>query len=138
MKVVVGYPPNIDLIEKTFPDVRSFPAVACYGDTIYDFQGVGVPDHLEFHEARHSKRQAEVGVDEWWRRFLTDVDFRIEEEVDAYGAQVAFIRKHRSRDKGAHALMTYSKALAGPIYGNCISNDEARSRILASSKKFNL
>lgn len=132
MKVVVGYPPNIERIELTFPDIRKMPVVFCYGNTIYNPDDKRpVPKHLEVHEAVHMEQQGlyDGGPEAWWREYLDNPLFRIEQEIPAYAAQVAYIHEQHGGRKTEQALQTYSRALAGPIYGNAISYFSAKQRI---------
>lgn len=132
MKIVIGFPPNIETIERTFPDIRKQPVVFCYGDTIYNpRENVSVPRHLQVHEEVHSRQQEahEDGVDGWWSEYLRDPLFRIEQEVPAYAAQVAFIHQQSRGSKTEQALQMYSRALSGPIYGHAISYFSAKQRI---------
>lgn len=132
MKIVIGYPPNIETIERTFPDIRNMPVVFCYGDTIYNpRESVAVPVHLQKHEEVHSWQQEEHegGIDGWWNDYLRDPLFRIEQEIPAYARQVAYIHQQSGGRKTEQALQMYSRALSGPIYGNAISYFSAKQRI---------
>ena len=132
MKIVVGYPPNIDAIEQTFPDIRKMPVVFCYGDTIYNpDDSRPVPMHLQIHEEVHSRQQDayEGGPEAWWREYLADSLFRIEQEIPAYAAQIAYIHQQSRGSKTEQALQMYSRALSGPIYGHAISYFSAKQRI---------
>lgn len=131
MKIAVGYPPNIDAIEVVFPDIRKMPVVFCYGDTIYNPDDKRpIPKHLEVHESIHMQQQElfDGGPDAWWKEYLKDPIFRIEQEIPAYAAQVAYIAQTRP-SKTEEALQMYSRALSGPIYGNAISYFSAKQRI---------
>lgn len=64
--------------------------VITYGDTVYSKYDLS-PD-LIIHEGIHVKQQREIGVEEWWNRYLEDKDFRLSQEVEAYGAQIKFIK----------------------------------------------
>lgn len=135
MKIVIGYPPNIDRIEQTFPDIRKMPVVYCYGDTIYNPDGkVPVPKHLQVHEEVHMQQQElyDGGPEAWWIEYLEDPLFRVEQEVPAYAAQVAYIHGAHNGTKTQQALDMYAKALSGPIYGHAISFYSAKKRIKAA------
>lgn len=132
MKIAIGFPPNIDRIEQTFPEVRKWPVVYCYGDTIFNPDAkVPVPKHLQVHEEVHSRQQEEYdgGPEAWWIEYLKNPLFRIEQEVPAYAAQVAYIHQDTGGRKTEQALQTYARALSGPIYGRAISYFSAKQRI---------
>lgn len=132
MKIVVGFPPNIDAIEQTFPDIRKMPVVFCYGDTIYNPDATkSVPLHLQAHEEVHMQQQElyDGGPEAWWREYLDNPQFRIEQEIPAYARQVAYIHESTGGRKTELALQTYSRALSGPIYGHAISYFSAKQRI---------
>lgn len=127
MNVVVGWPPNRAAIERAIGAAPEH-AVYAWGDTIYSPSGDDLADHLVEHERTHSRQQAEIGGPEtWWQRYLTDRDFRLDQEVEAYRAQLAFVQSaHRKR-----LLLKLAGDLSGPLYGRLISFGEA-VRLLAA------
>lgn len=70
------------------------------------------------------------GKDAWWRRYLSDPEFRVEQEAQAYGMQYAFIcSKQTNRDMRARALHTLAGSFSGPLYQCPISNADAKKMI---------
>lgn len=81
-----------------------------------------LPEHLQVHERRHLMRQQKIGVDEWVEKYLTDIQFRLNEEVIAYKEQLESVKnrdaRHRLRIKCANDL-------ASPLYGNIVTLQKA-------------
>lgn len=146
MEISNNHPPLYEAILLAFPAVEEQKtSIFCHGDTIYNpFQREITPD-LEVHEAVHMEQQGNDPAG-WWQLYLTDQDFRLEQEIAAYGAQFAFAKKSiEAADEKAHkegkmlivgktklldyALDEMAGALSGPTYGNTISFAEARSKI---------
>lgn len=129
MKIIEGYPPNIDVIKLKFPSLDDHKPIFSYGDSIFNpFKVVLTPD-LEFHEKIHSERQGEF-PEIWWNRYLTDDQFRLEEELLAYSEQFKFFKERVVNPKLTDWLLDkISMALSGELYGNLISYGEARSKI---------
>lgn len=133
MKVVTGTPPNYKEILKVFPQLEKDKRVVfCYGDTIYAPGGArGITPDLEAHEAVHMRQQVYgwlgTGPKRWWKKYLKDPKFRLEQELEAYRAQYQFYKEVVSddRNKVNALLLKIAGHLSGPIYGNLISTSEA-------------
>lgn len=81
-----------------------------------------LPEHLQVHERRHLIRQQKIGVDEWVERYLTDTQFRLNEEVIAYKEQLESVKNRSAR----HRLrIQCANDLASPLYGNIVTLQEA-------------
>ncbi len=115
------YPQNeFPLLEK-YKEVFdvSDRTIFAYDHKIY-FNGE-LPDHLIIHEQTHHKQQDEVGLDLWVEKYLTDVEFRLEQEVEAYRNQLQSVNRNFRRK----LLKIVAKDLASPLYGNIVSFKEA-------------
>lgn len=124
MKILNEYPPNIEAIRKVFTFTRR--VIFCYGDYIYNPSGVFVDRAMIVHEKVHSDRQKEIGVRDWWNKYLADPEFRIQEEVLAYGAQYKTFSKYASnKEVSIEYAKKLATALSGDTYGNCISFKDA-------------
>lgn len=142
VKVLMKEPPCYDSVCLAFN--TKINAYFTYGDTIYC---VGVPypapDIIE-HEQAHMAQQLamcgenteptpenyEKGARLWWGRFLREVDFRIDQEARAYGAQYAMICKRiPHRQMRFEVLQQLSRTLSGPLYNNSINLIGAMQRI---------
>lgn len=129
MKTLEQYPPNYQIILNAFPDLEKHKPIFAYGDTIYNPFKVKVTPDLERHESTHSKQQGNF-PDEWWAMYLSNLDFRLDQEIEAYGEQLIFLESIITdykllewfRDKIASAL-------SGELYGNMLNYGEAVSKL---------
>lgn len=129
MKLKKELPPNYEEIIKTLnPNEHT---VFTYGDTLYaphitdDKQ---IEDHLWIHEETHEQQQKNPV--EWWNRYLADPDFRLEQELEAYGKQYAFVCKKNLNAKIKKLFLEHIAAdLCSPIYGGLLTQGEAESKI---------
>lgn len=128
MKIVVGNPPNIEEIKRVF-DLEGMKPVFAYGDILYcPHGGTGVDDALMEHEKTHARYQDDIGIEEWWDRYLKDKQFRFDQELEAYQVQYRYYCKHVTKDRNRQArfLQFISEALASKMYGNIVTVAEAR------------
>lgn len=129
MKISTEYPPNYAEIKKVFPLCKEYKATFCYGDTIYSPFNKEVPADIQAHEEVHSKQQGEL-PDVWWYKYLNDTEFRLRQEIEAYGTQLAFALKlnipWKLRDWIKEKL---AQSLSGELYGNMLTYREAESKI---------
>ena len=120
-------------------------AIFCYGDTIYNPSGRDITTDVEFHESIHTRQQG-TDPDAWWSAYLTDPDFRLSQEIEAYGEQYQYGKKRiealddllrkegKKMEVGKTKLLRWSlesmaTALAGQSYGNLLSFNQALSKI---------
>lgn len=130
MKIARGLPPNYEEIRRHFPtDDKTFYT---YGDTIYTLQKE-IPEDILEHEKVHQKQQGQA-PDWWWKRFLIDPQFRKEQEAEAYGVQLRWVRERTSDKVGKECLFDLACALSSPLYGLNISHHEAETLIRRNSK----
>lgn len=129
-KIVKGWPPNYRQITEHLP-IKGRPGlIFCWGDTLYIPSGKKPPQHLLDHELIHSAQQRSMGVELWWRRYVEDARFRLDQELPAHQAEWRSIqreyvsRKHRDRLLGDAA-----RRLSSPLYGSLLSYAEAARRI---------
>lgn len=129
MQIVVARPPNYDEIVAKFPFAANGGVIFTYGRTIYNPSAVAISGALKSHEAVHADRQGE-DVDGWWRRYLADPVFRLEEELLAHRAEYrstkTFILDPNAR---ARELQRIAERLGGPLYNQAISVALARRLI---------
>lgn len=131
MIIVEEYPPNFDHICEVIPAVRDQKGIVfTYGDTIYNPSGQEIQDHLELHESIHEVQQSKIGVEEWWDKYLIDVDFRLEQELEAYRAQYKFTSKVYGRANAQMLLKEVAKDLSSPMYGSIMKYKQARKEIM--------
>lgn len=139
MQIKVEPGPMWGRIVAAFPEANEKGVFYAYVDRIYNPHGVPISPALIAHEAAHGKRQLEVGVEVWWKRYIADERFRLDEEVIAHRAEYLH---HRNSPEGSkpvrgfrsaadRALIHIAARLASPLYGKLINAIEARRLIVA-------
>lgn len=126
MKIVIGFPPNIDLIRARFPLHQG--VVFTYGDTLYNPDGAIIPNHLLVHEEVHVRQQGST-PEKWWEIYFIDKEFRLSQEAEAYGAQYQFVHSRSSRQVSRDFLKTLANQLSSPLYGKLCSFAQAKELI---------
>lgn len=144
MKIVKDFPPNFELIKQALSQANEH-CTYCYGDTIYRPDGAELRPDIIHHESIHTLQQGD-NPDAWWYSYLTDPNFRREQEISAYGEQYLYAKKaiEDAADKASSqgkilsagknnllraGLESMATALSGPAYGNLMSFGEAVSKI---------
>lgn len=152
MEIIKEYPPNYALICMTLkPDKQ---AIFAYGNKIYNPSGREVTPDIEHHEEVHMRQQGD-NPDAWYARYVSDPDFRLSQELEAYGEQYLFAKDHIERAAaqadaegkvlaaGRTQLLEWARdkmaeALSGESYGNLISYGEADSKLRHYTKNSEL
>lgn len=137
MKVEYKNPPNYDAICKKFDIKNNKGVVFTYGDTVYVPSGKPLTPDLEEHEGLHIEQQTayEGGAEAWWDRYLEDTEFRLDQEIAAYGIQYKFISENENRAGRRRALKFFTDSLSGPIYGRSITEERAKELIQEAALK---
>lgn len=144
MKQLIENPPEW-IMQGCMNSFRVDPkhTVWTYGDTLYNPGDIYVPDHLMAHEQTHSVQQDKyfeeaadaytvtaAGKDAWWKRYLADPEFRLEQELQAYAVQYAFFCEHkRDRNERFRFALQLARSLSGPLYQLPITLSDARKAI---------
>ena len=116
-EIIKGRPPNFEAIAAVFPLARRMSVAFAYGDVIYVPTGDDLPPKLYAHETVHCVRQKEIGVEEWWRRYLEDPTFRYYEELLGHRAEYKWLELHaRNRQERRGALEHTAKRLTAKLY----------------------
>src|SRR5690349_933124 len=72
------------------------------------------------HESVHLEQQGK-NPQAWWDRYLVDPYFRLEQEVDAYGAEVRWILKNvKDRNRRYRMINQCASDLSSNMYGYII------------------
>lgn len=98
-----------------------------WGDTCHSKYDVR-PD-LFAHEEVHCNQQKSMGPEIWWETYITTPSFRLSQELEAYKAQIKYLREHveeHSREVRRFAIDMMCKQLASPVYGNIVSYKKAK------------
>lgn len=97
-------------------------------------------DDLMVHEGVHLERQEALGAygaNHWWRQYLVDPRFRLDEEVLAYGRQHAYLcQVERDGPTRYEFLCHLAGQLSSPMYGLGIDQEKARHQILTESRSY--
>ncbi|HEC32912.1 MAG TPA: hypothetical protein ENI63_01470 [Candidatus Kaiserbacteria bacterium] len=126
MKIVYKYPPNIEKIRAVFPLHKGI--IFTYGDTLYNPDRGKIDEALMKHEETHTRQQGD-DIDGWWEKYFVDVDFRMKQELEAYQNQYKYAVENYSRNMRRVLLKVISKDLSSAMYGNIISEEEAKGAI---------
>lgn len=129
MKIVDGYPPNFDKIAAAFPEAKRKGVMFSYGAVVYAPHGIRVPASLRRHEKVHSHRQAVIGVEKWWDKYIVDKEFRFQEELLAHRAEYNWFRANRPEQR-KRMLKMIAERLASELYGSVVSQADAHRMIL--------
>lgn len=140
-EIKIEKPPIYDNAVATFK-INPRTVLFAYGDTIYnpgDVDLVKADDILE-HEKVHllqqknSRDEAEL----WWGKYLRDPQFRLSQEVEAYGKQYSYICKHKTQNKQLrfNVLKRFAEILSGPLYDYCVSFYKSMDLIREETKKY--
>ena len=121
--IIIGRPPNFELILKAFPDADKPGVIFAYGHDIYNPSGVTIPQALYAHEEVHGRRQLALEgslirtgrIELWWEKYIDDAEFRYREELLAH---VAEYRAQAPKDRNLRSklLMVTAARLCAPLY----------------------
>lgn len=126
MEILKGYPPNIETIKLAFDvtEDQLFP----YGDKLYNPNDDEIAPDIMFHEQVHSEQQA-GNPEGWWHQYITDRDFRLSQEVEAYNKQLEFVKTEYNNKEVKGCLDELSDNLSSPLYKLNISKHKAETYI---------
>lgn len=124
------WPPNLAEIVAVLPQAaRTRGVLFCFGDTIYNPHSVPIHESIMGHEQVHSVRQGTDPVG-WWRRYLSDPQFRFEEELLAHQVEYLYWHNTGNRLVRRRNLSLIADRLSGALYGKVVSKAEAKKLIL--------
>ena len=124
-QIINDYPPLFDEIDAAF-NVRGKSIMFSFGDRLYNPEGIEIPPELVAHEAVHGERQSSgQRVRDWWRRYMADRLFRLNEEIPAHQAEYRYLLEHGNRYQRCSALRRTAARLAAPLYGRLIPPNAA-------------
>lgn len=133
------WPPNIAEIKQHFDleaHDRTFKPVFAYGDTIFNPHQIVIPPDVEYHEMVHLEQQKLfVSPDFWWLKYCLDSNFRQSQEVEAYAAQLVFIKKHIPKAY-REALDELASHLSSPMYRLNLTKYQAETLIRKKVKQY--
>lgn len=130
MEIVYTYPPNYKQIARAFKIKDHQNVIFTYGNQLFVPAGerIVIDKPLMKHEETHARQQRDMGVKEWWSKFLEDPAFRFQQELEAYRNQYRAMAGLPLADRLGY-LDHISNDLSGEIYGNLMTFDEAKTAI---------
>lgn len=132
MKIIVGYPPNIDAIAEKYPQARTHNVLFAFGTCIYNPKGFPITKGLLAHETVHCTRQGS-DVEGWWKRYLSEPAFVLEEEVHAHRKEFWVMARGVGTGEKDRLLDAIAKRLSGPLYKSMIDYETARKLVLSTA-----
>ena len=133
------FPPNYKELCEAFDIKDSKTTVFTWGDTLYNPFNIPISQDLLVHEMVHSQQQRRLiqdfetdqkGARLWYKRYINDPAFRLDQELEAYRNQYHFVvGKVKDRNKVAKVLYQIAQALSSEMYGNIIGHTEAMKQI---------
>lgn len=130
MRIVQDLPPMIDEIDAAF-HVRGKPVIFCWGSTIYNPVGIHVTPALIAHERVHCGQQGN-DIEGWWKRYIDDPAFRLDQEAEAHRAEYEFMARNGARHDRRRAKKIVAKRLASPLYGK-VTTLKAAERMISGA-----
>lgn len=127
----ISYGPNPirDKIEAVFGEGSTVGMIFAYDHTIYADEGTTVPVDLIFHEGVHFIQQDKYGgADAWWDEYLSNPMFRFDQELEAYGKQIARYTSSNSVSRSG-MLDWAAEAMSSVAYGGMITYKDARKAL---------
>lgn len=105
-----------------------------YGDTCYSKNEIRAD--LMAHEEVHEEQQKLMGPEVWWKTYLEDKTFRLNQEVEAYQVQLKFLldgsrilnragRRLWIKNGYPKYLSALAKDLSSSVYGNMVNYTKA-------------
>ena len=127
MEIIKDYPPLFDEIDAKF-HVRGRDIIYAWGDRIYAPLGGDIPPQLMAHEKIHCARQGD-DAEGWWRRYIADAAFRLDEEVLAHRIEYEVLAVGGNRQRRRGVLLRTARRMAAPLYGPMCSVKQAKRLI---------
>jgi len=84
-----------------------------------------IPYDVVIHERTHLDQQFKIGAKKWIELYITDKEFRLKQELEAYREQLKEVRKTGDREEYAHILVECCRNISSPLYGKMITFQEA-------------
>lgn len=130
MEIVYAKPPNYEKVAEAFNIRDNSGIVFTYGNKLYVPGGekISIDKPLMKHEEVHARQQRDIGIEEWWERFLVDPGFRLSQELEAYREQYRAMAGLPLEHRIGY-LDHIAADLSGVMYGNLLTKEEAKAVI---------
>jgi TPP-dependent pyruvate/acetoin dehydrogenase alpha subunit len=119
-------PPVYDELHEKFGVEWNKGVIITYGKTVHC--KYKIPKQKKAHERVHIKQQKDPV--KWWKRYIEDVEFRREQEIEAYKKEVQWIRENIKGFK--HKKDRIDKIvqdICSSMYGDMIGEQSARESL---------
>ena len=126
IKFSIEKPPVYEKCREIFGADWDKGTVFTYGGTVHS--KFPLTEDLKAHEATHVRQQLAMGKELWWERYLTDPEFRLSREVEAYRNQATYAQKHYDRSHRRALKKHIIKSMAG-LYGSMCTAEEAEKLV---------
>ena len=94
MKISYNKPPIYDAAHAVFKFDPNHPPCFTYGNTLYNPSRLTLDEFFMAHEEVHALQQTNPA--EWWNSYLSNPEFRKEQEVEAYYVQYKLFCEKKS------------------------------------------
>lgn len=85
-----------------------------------------IPEEKVVHEVVHLEQQEKIGIDLWWETYLSNISFRLEQELEACCKEYRFLKKYiKNREIMYKIKQELANNLSSKQYGSIISYIEA-------------
>ena len=120
-------PPNIENIRLagfgTDPE-----GIYAYAPDVFSLSKKDIPADIQYHEDIHIQRQGDSPL-AWWHKWLTDKDFRLEEELIAYAEQSKRVRAVMGSRASEGCIDEAAGNLSSDLYKLGITKNQAKTLI---------
>lgn len=134
MAVIHSYPPNINEINLVLP--TNDTNVFSYYPDIYVPSGKELEADLMLHENIHLEQQKAIGVQNWWRKYLIDIHFRLDQELAAFAAQLAYGKEVYPVKTSDQMKQDFAFLLSGKQYQTGLTYQEADTALRRRAREF--
>ncbi len=131
MKILNKRPPNYAQIAERLTPPKG--AVFAHGETIYNPTGEKLPPDIIEHEKVHMRQQEKSSPAIWWTHYLTNLEFRQEQELEAFATQYKFVEGFYPHSARKEALFEFARNLS-ENYGLHLTFMEAETLIRKRAK----
>lgn len=115
--------------------IKGQPCLFAWGEKIYNPMNTQIHSALHCHEEVHGEQQRNFpeGIEGWWRKYISEPAFRLEQEIPAHQAEFkALLSQYGDvRNNRRRFLNHVGLRLAAPLYGRMISLSDAKKAIAA-------
>ena len=122
--------------QNLFPYLQEFQAnfpvtdqtIFVFKETIY--ANATPPPDVIIHEVAHMGQQKKVKPKKWIRRYLTEPQFRLDNELEAYKKQIKWLKVNvKDRNEIFGIRDESARHLSSALYGGIISYNEAMEEL---------